>query len=107
LLALAGCTGGGSGALTRSAGTPSTSSSSTSSSSTTSSSTTPSSTAPSPTAPATTRRTTTPQTPIPGPVVIRYRVERHTDDEATANFASMVDATLNDPRSWTRAGFVF
>jgi hypothetical protein len=102
LLALAGCSGGGSGALTRSAGTSSTSVSSTSSSSTK-----PSSTAPSPTAPATTRRTTTTQTPIPGPVVIRYRVERHTDDEATANFASMVDATLNDPRGWTRAGFVF
>jgi len=44
---------------------------------------------------------------MPGPVVIRYRVERHADDEATANFQAVVDATLNDPRGWTRAGFVF
>ena len=44
---------------------------------------------------------------IPGPVFIRYRVERNTNDEATANFASVVDATLADPRGWTRAGFVF
>jgi hypothetical protein len=57
-------------------------------------------------APATTRRTTSGST-IPGPVLIRYRVERHTDDGATANFSSVVDATLADGRGWTRAGFVF
>jgi hypothetical protein len=34
-------------------------------------------------------------------------VERHTDDDATANFASVVDSTLAGPRGWTRAGFVF
>jgi len=39
--------------------------------------------------------------------VIRYRVVRHTDDDATANFESVVDATLHDPRGWSRAGFVF
>jgi hypothetical protein len=39
--------------------------------------------------------------------VIRYRVERHVDDEATANFQAVVDATLTDSRGWSRAGFVF
>ena len=46
-------------------------------------------------------------TTMPGPVAIRYRVERHTSDEATADFQSVVDATLQDRRGWTRAGFVF
>ena len=51
--------------------------------------------------------TTSTSSTIPGPVVIRYRVERDTSDAATANFESVVNATLNDPRGWTRAGFVF
>ncbi|MBV8981299.1 MAG: DUF3152 domain-containing protein [Acidimicrobiia bacterium] len=84
LLALAGCSGGGSPQdLARAAGTTSTSRSTSTS---TSSSTT---------------------MPAPARVVIRYRIERDTDDAATANFASTVDATLHDPRGWTRAGFVF
>ena len=44
---------------------------------------------------------------MPLPIVVRYRVERHTDDDATANFAAVVDATLADPRGWSRAGFRF
>ena len=42
-----------------------------------------------------------------GPVVIRYRLERHTSDAATADFEAVVDATLHDPRGWQRARFVF
>lgn len=38
-------------------------------------------------------------------VTVRYRLERHTDDEATAGFAAMVEATLTDPRGWWRAGY--
>jgi hypothetical protein len=97
LLALAGCSGGGSSGLTRAAGT--TSSSSSTSSSTSSTSTSTSSSTP---APASSTSST-----VPGPVLIRYRVERRTTDEATVNFESVVNATLNDPRGWTRAGFVF
>jgi hypothetical protein len=40
-------------------------------------------------------------------VTIRYRVERHTTDEATADFVDVVNATLADARGWTRARFVF
>ena len=40
-------------------------------------------------------------------VVIRYRVERRTNDPATEDFAPLVDTTLSDPRGWTRAGFRF
>jgi Protein of unknown function (DUF3152) len=87
LLALAACSSGGSGDLARTSGTTSTSSTTVT------------------TAVATTS-TRTPTT-VPGPVVIRYRVERHTDDPPTANFESVVDATLHDPRGWSRAGFVF
>jgi hypothetical protein len=87
LLALAACSSGDPSSLARAPGTTSTSS-------TTATTTT-------------SLATTTTRTTVPGPVVIRYRVERHTDDEATADFASVVDATLNDPRGWTRAGFVF
>lgn len=38
-------------------------------------------------------------------VEVRYRVERHTTDAATAGFEAIVEATLSDPRGWTRAGF--
>lgn len=38
-------------------------------------------------------------------VEIRYRVERHVDDAATAGFEALVEATLSDPRGWSRAGF--
>src|SRR5437588_2109959 len=98
LAALAACSGGGNHTLTRAAGT--TSSSSTSASTSTLTSTT------SRAATTTARATSTTRSTMPGPVVIRYRVERHADDEATANFQAVVDATLNDPRGWTRAGFV-
>src|SRR4029078_1127153 len=61
-----------------------------------------------PTAPtATTPKTTTTRSTIPGPVVIRYRVELHTSDEATAGFPAAVDAILGDQRGWQQAGFVF
>ena len=48
-----------------------------------------------------------PTNPAPAapPVLVRYRVERHVDDEATADFASVVDDTLGDARGWSRAGF--
>src|SRR5438132_1482312 len=42
----------------------------------------------------------------PGPVPIRYRVEVHTSDAATADFVNVVDATLRDPRGWRQAGFI-
>lgn len=42
----------------------------------------------------------------PGVVTVQYRLERHTTDEATANFETVVEATLTDPRGWSRAGFV-
>src|SRR3954467_13439842 len=96
LLALAACGGSGTHGLTRVAGTTSSTATSTSTSTTSTVRAT-----------TTTKATTTTRSTIPGPVVIRYRVERHTDDEATADFASVVDATLNDPRGWPRAGFVF
>src|SRR4051794_39807892 len=96
LLALSACGGGGSHDLTRAAGTTSSTSASTST------------TAPMTTSTSTTVRVaTTTRSTIPGPVVIRYRVERHAGDDATANFEAVGDATLNDPRGWTRAGVVF
>jgi len=49
--------------------------------------------------------TTTTKVP-PGPVVIRYRIEVHTGDAATADFARVVEATLGDPRGWRQAGFI-
>ena len=49
--------------------------------------------------------TTAATAPPRAPVTIGYRVERHTTDDATANFVDVVDATLTDPRGWTRAGF--
>jgi hypothetical protein len=59
--------------------------------------------------PAATIATTTPATapPTPRTVAVRYRVERHTEDDATANFAEVVDFTLADARGWSRAGFAF
>ena len=83
LLVLAACSSGGGSDLTRAAGTTSSSTSTTA------------------------RVTSSTSSTVPGPVVIRYRVVRHADDDATSNFASVVDATLHDPRGWTRAGFVF
>ena len=73
------------------------------------------------TLPATTTTTTTPATTLPATtttasaaprppaevVTVRYRLERRTTDDATANFAAVVEATLTDPRGWTRARFVF
>jgi hypothetical protein len=55
-------------------------------------------------APATTQPATSAPspTPVPQPVVVRYRIERHTHDAATADFASTVEATLHDPRGWQR-----
>jgi hypothetical protein len=42
-----------------------------------------------------------------GPVTISVRIERRTDDEATADFEAVVRSTLLDPRGWQQAGFVF
>lgn len=56
-------------------------------------------TAPSTTAPA----TTTTLAPI---VTVRYRLERRTTDDATADFEAVAEATLSDPRGWSRARFV-
>jgi hypothetical protein len=92
LLGTAACGGSGNHRLTRAAGTTSVTTASTSTSRT-----------PVPSRAA----TTTTRSTIPGPVIVRYRVERHTGDAATADFESGVDATLNDPRGWSRAGFVF
>jgi hypothetical protein len=55
----------------------------------------------------TTAHVTTTSAPPPAEVIIRYRVERHTTDDATATFAEVVNATLTDPRGWQRAGFRF
>lgn len=38
-------------------------------------------------------------------VVVRYRVEVRTGDEATRGATDVVEATLSDPRGWSRAGF--
>src|SRR5205085_5424701 len=38
-------------------------------------------------------------------ITVRYRIERHTDDAATATFTQVVAATLSDARGWSRAGF--
>lgn len=36
---------------------------------------------------------------------MRYRLERHTTDAATAGFTAIVQATLTDSQGWVRAGF--
>jgi hypothetical protein len=65
--------------------------------------------APAPTTSSTTSTTTTSAPPSDSPpaalVEVRYRVERHTTDDATAGFEDIVDATLHDARGWTQAGF--
>ena len=38
--------------------------------------------------------------PAPGPVVVRYRLVRHTHDRATDGFAATVTRTLMDRRGW-------
>ena len=46
-----------------------------------------------------------PTTTVAAPVEVRYRIERRTSDEATANFAEVVRATLDDARGWSGADF--
>ncbi len=47
-----------------------------------------------------------PTAPAPAEIVeIAYRVERRVSDDATAGFEDLVEATLSDPRGWSRAGF--
>ena len=46
-------------------------------------------------------------TPAPEAVTIPLRVERRTDDAATADFASQAMAILTHERGWARAGFRF
>lgn len=50
---------------------------------------------------------TTTTTTTPPVIAINYRVERRTDDDATAAFVDVVESTLADPRGWTRARFRF
>lgn len=61
-----------------------------------------------PAAPATTAaRPPTTRPPVsPAPVLVRYRVEVRTTDAETADFPSVVEATLDDARGWERAAFV-
>jgi hypothetical protein len=56
-------------------------------------------------APAPTFTPATPTPTMPPVVVVRYRIERRTNDPATAGFAAVVRATLTDPRGWQRARF--
>jgi hypothetical protein len=56
----------------------------------------------SPPAPSATSTPTASPTPPPGPVIVRYRIERRTGDPATASFAAVVRAALDDPRGWER-----
>ena len=46
-----------------------------------------------------------PTTSVAAPVEVRYRIERRTSDAATANFAEVVRATLDDARGWSGADF--
>ncbi len=56
----------------------------------------------------TTTVTTAPTAPAAPPTItISYRVERHTDDDATVNFGDVVNTTLADSRGWSRARFRF
>lgn len=57
--------------------------------------------------PAATTATTTTTTGDGAAVVVRYRVERRTGDAVTADFETVVHATLADRRGWVRAGFRF
>lgn len=47
--------------------------------------------------------------PAQGPAVVEvpYRVEVRTTAGGSTDFAEVVDATLSDPRGWSRAGFRF
>ena len=62
-------------------------------------------TAPAPSAPTRVTTTTAAPTAPPAVVEIAYRVERRVADDATAGFEAVVEATLSDPRGWSRAGF--
>jgi hypothetical protein len=50
---------------------------------------------------------TTTTVAVPSVITVGYRVERHTTDDATADFVAVVNATLADPRGWRRARFAF
>ena len=45
--------------------------------------------------------------PAPTIIDVAYRVEVRTTDRATRGFTGVVEATLSDPRGWSRAGFRF
>ncbi|HEX2699558.1 MAG TPA: DUF3152 domain-containing protein [Acidimicrobiales bacterium] len=52
--------------------------------------------------------TTTAATAVASPpaiVEVAFRIERRVEDAATEGFEAEVEATLLDPRGWTRAGF--
>lgn len=60
----------------------------------------------------TARATAAPPSPAAGTprsaiVEVAYRVEVRTVDRATTGFTGVVEATLSDPRGWSRAGFRF
>lgn len=46
--------------------------------------------------------TTTTTEPV---IVVEYRLDRRVSDTATDDFESVVQATFDDPRGWSRAGF--
>jgi len=50
--------------------------------------------------------TAPPAAPTP-PIEIGLRLDRRVDDDATADFERVVQATLTDARGWEQAGFVF
>jgi hypothetical protein len=53
----------------------------------------------------TTTAAVTTTTALPATVTVPYRIDRRTNDDATATFAQVVAATLSDPRGWSRARF--
>ncbi len=57
-------------------------------------------------APAVTTAPALPEAVVPVPLVVRYRSERRTADQATEGFVEAVRATLADARGWSGADFV-
>ncbi len=62
---------------------------------------------PTPTTTTTPYPTATTAHAVPQVITVAYRVERHTNDAATSNFAAIVHTTLADARGWSRASFRF
>jgi hypothetical protein len=59
-----------------------------------------------PTIAVTKQPTSSPADPTqPKPIVVEYMLVRRVSDDATADFAEVAEATLEDSRGWQRAGF--